>query len=576
MRHEHVISIHDVEDEPIPHLVMEYINGQTLQQKIDKAGSLKLKEILRIGMQMAQGLAAAHKQGLIHRDIKPSNILLENGIERVKISDFGLARAVDDSSISHQGLIVGTPAYMSPEQADGKPVDARSDLFSLGSTLYAMCTGSSPFVTDSTLATLRQVTERTPAPVSEVNPELPSMLDDLVSKLMAKEADKRFQTAREVGDTLAASLAEVQGTGPINRVRNSFRRGQLLGAIFVVMSILAFTELAGLTTFASYASRLFHHRISLELPNLDTVVHIWSTADTVDEYPNRHSTYSDGPVEVIALKMKHDIKLPPGNYWLFARHHSNQFYRQLIHVGWGGSSKIVIEMPAQPVVKPSAQESLLKRYEPNRDRPTVSLAKMAVKENGTVFHWESIEKDRGFSVSFDPILENLPKDGVIACRCKLRFTKRHKDCWGDLMLDTWGPDHYAYEWPRQKYRFDEESQDFLVKEVRYPAHAFHQKSPAQLTVRFGLYAAGTIEVTDLELWHLPSPTIPVTERSRQLEELVKLAGDAKEVATTRYNSGLVSHDHAMVATIIMVGGPVGFCTRSAESTGSTRLLEADP
>src|SRR5439155_11635913 len=120
--------------------------------KLGDKGPLELKEILRIGSQTASGLAAAHKQGLIHRDIKPANILLENGVERVKITDFGLARAVDDASVSQSGVIAGTPQYMSPEQADAQALDHRSDLFSLGSVLYAMCTGRAPFRAASTMA----------------------------------------------------------------------------------------------------------------------------------------------------------------------------------------------------------------------------------------------------------------------------------------------------------------------------------------------------------------------------------------------------------------------------------------
>ncbi len=119
MRDEHVIDIHGVEETPVPYLVMEFIDGPTLQQKLDRSGPLPVKEILRIGYQAAAGLAAAHKQGLIHRDVKPGNILMENGVERVKLSDFGLARAVDDASLTQSGLVAGTPLYMSPEQAQG-------------------------------------------------------------------------------------------------------------------------------------------------------------------------------------------------------------------------------------------------------------------------------------------------------------------------------------------------------------------------------------------------------------------------------------------------------------------------
>src|SRR5204862_2034163 len=117
----------------------------TLQKKLDRTGLLSLKEILRIGLQIAEGLAAAHRQGLVHRDIKLANILLENGIERVKITDFGLARAADDARLTQSGVVAGTPMYMSPEQARGDRVDHRAALFSLGSLLYATRTGRPPF-----------------------------------------------------------------------------------------------------------------------------------------------------------------------------------------------------------------------------------------------------------------------------------------------------------------------------------------------------------------------------------------------------------------------------------------------
>src|SRR5665213_1640600 len=146
VRDEHVVGVYAVEDAAeAPYLVMEYIAGVSLQERLDRSGPLEVKEVLRIGLQAASGLAAAHAQGLVHRDIKPANILLENHVERVKITDFGLARAAADASLTQEGVIAGTPMYMSPEQAEGRQVDQRSDLFSLGSVLYAMCTGHAPF-----------------------------------------------------------------------------------------------------------------------------------------------------------------------------------------------------------------------------------------------------------------------------------------------------------------------------------------------------------------------------------------------------------------------------------------------
>ena len=173
--HEHVVTIHAVDEAGgLPYLVMQFVPGRSLQERIEAAGPLELREVLRIGMQAAAGLAAAHAQGLVHRDVKPANILLENGVERVKLTDFGLARAADDASLTQSGVVAGTPQYMAPEQARGEPVDHRADLFSLGSVLYAMCTGRSPFRAETTVAVLRRVCDETPRPIREINPESPN------------------------------------------------------------------------------------------------------------------------------------------------------------------------------------------------------------------------------------------------------------------------------------------------------------------------------------------------------------------------------------------------------------------
>lgn len=209
--HDHVVTIHAVgEADGLPYLVMEFVRGSSLQEKINSEGSLELKEILRIGMQSASGLAAAHAQGLIHRDVKPGNILLENHVQRVKITDFGLARAVDDPGITHAGTITGTPEYMAPEQARGESLDARADLFGLGSILYAMCTGESPYRADSIAGTIHRVCEESPRPIRELNPDIPHWLVGIVARLHAKPRQDRYQTASEVADLLARHLAEEQ------------------------------------------------------------------------------------------------------------------------------------------------------------------------------------------------------------------------------------------------------------------------------------------------------------------------------------------------------------------------------
>ncbi len=209
--HPHVVAIHGVNaNSRLPYLVMPYVSGPSLQQRIDELGPLDLRDVLRISFQAAQGLAAAHAQGLVHRDIKPANILLENGVQRVLLTDFGLARAIDDISVTHSGTIAGTPQFMSPEQARGEPLDHRTDLFSLGSVMYTMCAGRPPFRAESTMGVLRRICEETPRDLREVNADVPPWLAGIVGKLLAKPRDARFQSADELARLLERCLAHLQ------------------------------------------------------------------------------------------------------------------------------------------------------------------------------------------------------------------------------------------------------------------------------------------------------------------------------------------------------------------------------
>ncbi|MEZ6043778.1 MAG: serine/threonine-protein kinase [Planctomycetaceae bacterium] len=194
----------------LPFLIMPCVDCESLQQRIDRVGGLSVVDVLRIGLQVARGLQAAHAQGLVHRDVKPANILLERGVERVMLTDFGLARAVDDASLTRTGLIAGTPQYMSPEQARGDAVDPRSDLFSLGSVLYVMATGRPPFRAETSYGILRRVTDETPRAVRELNPEVPEWLCAIILRLLEKSAADRFQTAEAVAELLEDCLAHVQ------------------------------------------------------------------------------------------------------------------------------------------------------------------------------------------------------------------------------------------------------------------------------------------------------------------------------------------------------------------------------
>jgi len=209
--HEHVIAILCVSTwQETPYLVMPYVRGISLQKRIDDQGALQLRELLRIGMQVASGLAAAHAQGLIHRDVKPANILMEEGVERVVLTDFGLARAVDDIRLTRTDTLVGTPQYMSPEQARDEPLDFRSDLFSLGSVLYEASTGRPAFQAVTSYGVLRKINDLQPTPIQELNPDIPDWFALIIERLMAKNPVDRFASASQVAKLLRQCLSHVE------------------------------------------------------------------------------------------------------------------------------------------------------------------------------------------------------------------------------------------------------------------------------------------------------------------------------------------------------------------------------
>ena len=273
VRHENVVQVYEVAEQPLPYLAMEFIPGETLQQRLNRVGPLDVPEVLRIGRQIAEGLAAAHATDLIHRDIKPGNVLLEGGQHKAKITDFGLARAADDASISQSGIIAGTPMYMAPEQAQGQTLDQRADLFSLGSVLYQMVSGRPPFRANTTVAALKRVAEDKPRAIREIIPETPQWLCDIIAKLLAKNPADRYQSAREVADVLANCEAQVkahsklkdysriprsepQRSGPRPRFRS--RRWAAAAAVLLLpLGGLGITEATGVTDVRGTVIRLF-------------------------------------------------------------------------------------------------------------------------------------------------------------------------------------------------------------------------------------------------------------------------------------------------------------------------------
>jgi WD40 repeat protein len=332
IRDEHVIDIYAVRDDaPVPYLVMEYIDGQNLETLLRKGGPLEIKEVLRIGMQVARGLAAAHQHGLVHRDVKPANILLENGVQRVKLTDFGLARAADDASLTQTGFIAGTPLYMAPEQAAGEPIDARADLFSLGSVLYELCAGRPAFRAETTVAVMRRVCDETPRPIREVNPDVPELLCQVIDRLHAKKPADRPASAQEVAELLARLLADLQQPNAVRPVayvpvppargRRAPRKLVWAAAALVLVFVgLGLSEATGVTDVRGTVIRLLS-------PEGTLVVEV--------DDPGVSVTVDGGDVVITGAGAK-EIRLKPGQYKVEASKDGKVVQQELVTVSRNG------------------------------------------------------------------------------------------------------------------------------------------------------------------------------------------------------------------------------------------------
>jgi tRNA A-37 threonylcarbamoyl transferase component Bud32 len=215
LANDHVVSVYHVgEDNGVPYLTMPLLQGETLETRLRRETTLPVGEVLRIGCQIAEGLAAAHDARLIHRDVKPANVWLEAPQDRVKLLDFGLARGVSDARITQSGVVVGTPAYMAPEQVGGTEIDQRADLFSLGCVLYEMSTGRRPFEGENTLTVLANLAITKPPLPHAVNYEVPVRLSALVMWLLSKKAEGRPSSTIEVLKRLRKLEEEASRAGP--------------------------------------------------------------------------------------------------------------------------------------------------------------------------------------------------------------------------------------------------------------------------------------------------------------------------------------------------------------------------
>ncbi len=244
VRHDHVVEVHAVVNpaDGLPYIVMEYLAGPTLAEAIRRAGRLGPREAASVALQVAEGLVAAHAAGLVHRDIKPSNVMLDPAKGRTKITDFGLARPAGESGdVTQEGSTVGTPAYMSPEQARGEAVDSRSDVYSLGATLYEALTGEPPFH-GKPHRIIHQVINDEPSPPRALVTAIPADLETICLKSMAKDPSRRYAGSAALSSDLHRFLSGepilARPVGPLERAWRWCRNNQRVAVLITLVTLL--------------------------------------------------------------------------------------------------------------------------------------------------------------------------------------------------------------------------------------------------------------------------------------------------------------------------------------------------
>jgi serine/threonine protein kinase/Tfp pilus assembly protein PilF len=242
--HRNICRMHDLgEDQGTHFITMEYVAGESLNKIIRMTGPLTIGTALDYSRQICDGLAEAHRLGVIHRDLKPQNILIDES-GTAKIMDFGIARSLEAGSLTGEGMMVGTPEYMSPEQVEGKTADQRTDIYALGVILYEMVTGKRPFSGDTPISVALKHKSEIPRPPLELNAQMPGELNTLILKCLEKDKDKRYQSAKEL-QTELNKLAEIQPLAAITdgskRItgRAGFKRSKWIPALGILFALIA-------------------------------------------------------------------------------------------------------------------------------------------------------------------------------------------------------------------------------------------------------------------------------------------------------------------------------------------------
>ncbi len=240
LAHPHLVAIHDVvADGPLPYLVMTYIDGVSLEELVRRRGPLPIDQVIQLARQLSAALATAHDAGLIHRDIKPGNILCEADGQRAVLTDFGLVRTLDDATLTHSGILAGTPHYMAPEQARGNTVGPQSDLWGVGAVLYFSLAGRPPFEAEHPMAVLHQVCSTRPDSIKRLRPDVPAALAAIVQRLLEKNPADRYRDCAALKDDLDRLMRGGSSRWRMSRSSRSRRRLRLAAAVSVAAGVLA-------------------------------------------------------------------------------------------------------------------------------------------------------------------------------------------------------------------------------------------------------------------------------------------------------------------------------------------------
>jgi serine/threonine protein kinase len=319
IQHPQVVTIHQIgEAADVIFLAMERLEGETLEQRLQAGQPPSLVEILQVGWQTAQGLAAAHARGLIHRDLKPANIFLarppvgDGSAFTVKILDFGLARLLAAASLTESGLFLGTPAYAAPEQLEDQPIDHRADLFALGAILYRLVAGRPAFPGDRVLTVMRSLALDQPPTLQSVNPAAPLALSTLVGQLLSKDPGARPGSALEVAEHLQGILKDLQDRDPRIEKRESKSNKETADSSCLKPRISKSSKSSILLLLAAGVAVLL-----LLGGYLASSSHGWLEIESDDPDVKILVEDAGGKVTLLDLKSQHTLRLPPGAFHLW-------------------------------------------------------------------------------------------------------------------------------------------------------------------------------------------------------------------------------------------------------------------